>query len=83
MALREYFANRWLHMILLTVLVSPFILPEYIAWDPQLGPVAGLLPIAAWFLGVNYERSIILEAKIVDEEELRAVESRRASMWER
>jgi hypothetical protein len=83
MALREYFANRWLNMIVLTLLVLPFIAPEYIAWDPQLGPVAGLLPIAAWFLGVNYERSIILEAKLVDEEELRTVERKRASMWER
>jgi hypothetical protein len=82
MALHTYFAKRWLHMVLLIVLTLAIIGPSFIEGFPELDlPVLGLAPVVAWMLGVNYERSIILEAKLLDPEELREVEYSRSSIW--
>lgn len=83
MAFEEQLANRWLHMVLLIVLVGVLIGPEFVSWAPDLGTVAGLVPVVAWSLGVNYERSLVLVNRLADRDELRAAERRHSSIWER
>ncbi|MFB6218062.1 MAG: hypothetical protein ABEH77_02615 [Halobacteriaceae archaeon] len=82
MALQEYLAKRWLHTVLVTVLAGVIIAPAFLDFFPELSrPVLGLAPVLAWSLGVNYERSLVLVEKLVDEDELRAAEQRRSSIW--
>jgi hypothetical protein len=73
-------SNRAVHLLALAVaLVVAFVLSLPLSQLAQTALV--VLPVAAWYLGVLYERSIVLTNGLADEDELRAAERDAASLF--
>lgn len=66
-------ANRILHVLVLTGLAVVLVL---LSGDlPQIQRlVIGFAPIATWMLGQQYERAIVLDAGVIDADELSELE---------
>lgn len=77
MELTDIAANRLLHIGVLTAIALVLL------WMTEDFPVAyrffvALAPLVTWVLGKYYERSIIIQAELVDVEELRELEREKA-----
>jgi hypothetical protein len=79
MNVQSVLATKWFHTALLFGLVAVSLYGADI--HPMLGQFAALGPVVAWLLGLLYERAIILQAELVDREQLREVERGSGSMW--
>ena len=75
----DLLANRLIHIAILTVVAVALVL--YFADQPTIYRLTiALSPLVTWMMGKYYERSIILQADLVDEEELRTLERNKASI---
>lgn len=77
MDLTDIGANRLLHLVILTVVVLTIVGIV----DGLANPTAVYLavaPIVTWMLGKYYERSIVLQADLVESETLRELEREKA-----
>lgn len=79
MTIRSWLSRKWLHTVVLILLVAIILFGRGIV--PQLEFVAAVGLIVAWLMGVSYERSIILEADLVDEDDLKQVERDRSTFF--
>lgn len=79
MQLRSVFANRIVHVGLLAAAVlGVFLLVGDL--PPTVQAVVLVLPVVTWYMGVVYERSVVIASGLVDEEELREAERDAASL---
>lgn len=79
MNIDRLFAIKWFHTVVLIVLVAIIMYGSGIV--PGRDLVAGGAPILAWVLGLLYERSIILNAGLVDRDDLKRLERSKNTIW--
>ena len=82
MVLREYLAKKWVHSVVVIVLIAAIIGPTVTDFVPTIDRrILGLVPIIAWSFGLQYERNVILVSGLVDKEELLEAEREVRNFW--
>ena len=69
----DVLASRFVHVVVLTAVCLVII---FLTGDltREMRIFVGISPIAGWMLGKYYERSIILQAELIDSDELKELE---------
>lgn len=80
MQLRALLANRLAHVSILTMIVI-LLLITLRDLSPAIRTTVSILPILAWYFGLLYERALVLDNDLVDEDELKAAEREEATIF--
>jgi hypothetical protein len=69
----DILANRWAHNTILAVMMAIVVFAPA-GQLPRPGLIAAAFILLAWVLGEHYERLVVVDAGVIDREELREIE---------